>query len=41
VVNLCTTSFNIPKFYIVPTERISVFVWISKESAALSLYNFY
>jgi len=39
MVNLFTTSFNIQKFYIVSTERISVFVWISKQSAVVSLYG--
>jgi len=37
--NLFTTSFNIQKFYILPKERIFVFVWISKQSAVVSLYN--
>jgi len=36
MVNLSTTSFNIQKFYIVPTEHIYVFVCISKQSAAVS-----
>jgi len=29
IVNLRTTSLNIQKLYVVPTERISVLVWVS------------
>jgi hypothetical protein len=29
MVTLCTDKFNIQKFYVLSTERIYVFVWIS------------
>lgn len=34
------TSFNIKNFYLVPTERASVFLWTSEQTAIIFLYGF-
>jgi hypothetical protein len=34
-----TAMFNIHKFYVLPTQCIYVFVWISEQTAIISLYN--
>jgi hypothetical protein len=39
-VTLCTTRFNIHKFYVLPTPSVFMcFVWISEKTAIISLYN--
>ena len=32
-------QFNIQQFYILPTLCVYVFVWISEQTAIISLYN--
>ena len=32
-------QFNIQQFYVLPTQCIYVFVWISEQTAIISLYN--
>ena len=32
-------QFNIQQFYILPTQCIYVFLWISEQTAIISLYN--
>jgi hypothetical protein len=38
VVTICTARFNIHKFYVLPTQCIW-FVWISEQTAIISLYS--
>jgi hypothetical protein len=35
---MCTTRFNIHKFYILPTQYMC-FIWISEQTAVISLYG--
>ena len=37
VITLRTTMFNIQKFYLPPTQGISTFVYVSKQTAIISL----
>jgi len=40
VVTICTIRFNTQKFYVLPTHTVLVcFVWISEQTAIISLYN--
>ena len=39
VVALYTTRFNIQQLYVLPTQYICVFVWISEQTALISLYS--
>ena len=48
VVTICTTGFNVHKFYVLPTQCdyvylfysiIIIFLWISEQTAIISLYN--
>jgi len=32
-------QFNIQQLYVLPTQCIYVFVWISEQTAIISLYN--
>jgi len=37
---VCTASFDIHKLYVLPTQRMYVsFVWISEQTATISLYS--
>jgi len=38
-VTLFTTSFNIQQFYILSQNVFMCFVWISEQTAIISLYN--
>jgi hypothetical protein len=38
VVTLCTTKFNVQKFYVMPTECIMYFIWISEQAAIIPQY---
>jgi hypothetical protein len=38
VVTVCTAGFNIHKFYVLPTLCLC-FVWISEQTAIISLYS--
>lgn len=39
MVSLCTTSFNIHKLDVLPTEYVCVFLCISEQRAIISLCN--
>ena len=39
VVTICTTRFNIQQSYVLPTQLYLCFVWISEQTAIISLYN--
>jgi len=39
VVTICTTMFNILQFYVLPTQCIMCFMWISEQTAIISLYS--
>jgi hypothetical protein len=39
LVTLCAARFKIHRLYVLPTQCIYVFVWISEQTAIISLYN--
>jgi hypothetical protein len=39
VVTVCTARFSIHKFYVLPTSVFMRFVWISEQTAIVSLYS--
>jgi len=38
-VTIRTTKFNIQQFHVLPTQLYLCFVWISEQTAIISLYN--
>jgi len=39
VVTICITRINVQQFYVLPTQCIYVFGWISEQTPIISLYS--